>query len=133
MGLAIGVAPLVLALVALAIYIRFARRPASRNAADDRRDVLDASPAPAADAVVSAMPEVIADVEEPTITWTAQLTAATLDEAERLRLIDDLVMLRAAWAVTLLRRAHEEERAPRVRARIVEALAACGEPIETTA
>ena len=83
--------------------------------------------------VVSTMPEVVADLEEPTITWTAQLTAATLDEAERLRLIDDLVLLRGAWSVTLLRHAHEEERAAQVRARIVEALAACGEPIETTA
>lgn len=132
MVVAIVVALLVLALVALAISIRFARRPASRDEADDRLDVLAVSPVPVADAV-SAMPEVIEDVEEPTITWTTQFSAATLDEAERLRLIDDLVMLRAAWSVTLLRRAHEEERATQVRARIVEALDACGEPIETTA
>jgi hypothetical protein len=129
---AIVVALLVLALVALAIATRFAGRPASRDVDDDRPDVLDAAPVRLPDAV-PAMPHVIADAEEPAIAWTAQLTAATLDEAARLRLIDDLVLLRAAWSVALLRRAHEEEPAPHVRARIGEALAACGEPIETTA
>lgn len=123
---------LVLALVAFAIATRFAGRSASRDVDDDRPDVLDVAPVRLPDAV-PAMPHVITDAEEPAITWTAQLTAATLDEAARLRLIDDLVLLRAAWSVALLRRAHEEERAPHVRARIEEALAACGEPIETTA
>jgi hypothetical protein len=134
MGVAIVVAllVLVLALVALAIKTRFAGRPARRDVDDDRPDVLDVAPVRLPDAV-PAMPHVIADAEEPPITWTAQLTAATLDEAARLRLIDDLVLLRDAWSVALLRRAHGEEPAPHVRARIGEALAACGEPIETTA
>ena len=60
--------------------------------------------------------------EEPAITWTAELTAETLDEAARVRLIDDLVLLGDEWAVALLRRAGEEERSPRVRSRVEEGL-----------
>jgi hypothetical protein len=68
----------------------------------------------------------------PVITWTAELTAAVLDEAARMRLIDDLALLAAPWAFALLRRAYEEEQSPHVRARIEAALASSGDPITTT-
>jgi flagellar basal body-associated protein FliL len=108
----------VLAVVAIAIVNIFLQQRRSP------REVPESAPA---------VSEAAAPAEEQTITWTAQLTAATLDEAARLRLIDDLVLLRDTYSVALLRLAREEERSPHMRSRITEALAACGEPVETNA
>jgi hypothetical protein len=55
-----------------------------------------------------------------------------LDEAARLRLVDDLALLAAPWTIALLRRAYQEESSPQLRARIYAALASSGEPIGTT-
>jgi hypothetical protein len=160
MSFAIGVALLVVGLVVIAILQLFRRRPVvveppePPEAVEGVGTVELVEPVAPVEVVeveeveeieevaqveeieeIEALPEVVEVYEEPepAITWTAQLTAAPLDEAARLRLIDDLVLLRSGWAVALLRRAHEEERAPQVRARIAEALAAYGDPIETTA
>jgi hypothetical protein len=69
---------------------------------------------------------------EPAITWTAALTETSLDEAARLRLIDDLTLLAAPWAIAILRRAHREESSPELRARIETALASSGETVSAT-
>lgn len=129
---AIG-AVIVLALVLVVIAIaKRAACSASGDVENERLAVLGATPVHPSEAGPG-MADIIGEAEEPAITWTAQLTTATLDEAARLRLIDGLVLLRPAWSVGLLHRAYEEERAPHVRARIEEALLACGEAIETTA
>ena len=125
MSVAIVVVLLVLAARCARDRVRFAGRPASRGSTTT--GPTSSTPRPSHCPTVPEMPDVVADVDAPAVTWTAQLTAATLDEAARLRLIDDLVLLRDAWALGLLRRALDEERAPHVRARIAEALAACGE------
>ena len=104
---------------------RFLRRPA---------DAPDEAPAPAVPDEVSPAPapdEVPAPLEPP-ITWTAQLTATSLDEAARLRLVDDLRLVGTPWAIAVLRCAHEEEQTPELRAKIEAALTACGEPIAAT-
>lgn len=133
MGLAIVLVLAALAVVAVVIASRFAGGPAPvrvRAAHEERPDILDVAPVRLFDA---APPAPVEDETPETITWTTELTAAALDESARLRLIDDLALLRAARSVALLRRAYDEERAPHVRARIEAALAACGEPVETTA
>jgi hypothetical protein len=48
-----------------------------------------------------------------------------LDDADRLKLINDLGMLRASWCVPLLQRACEEEHDPANRAAAQTALALC--------
>jgi hypothetical protein len=108
--LAFVVVLLVLAAVALVIAVatRTARRVPSIVA------VVSEAPPP------EPLPEPAAEV--PALSWTAELTAETLDAAARLRLIDDLVLLGDEWAIALLRRALEEEQAPDVRERLADAL-----------
>jgi len=69
---------------------------------------------------------------EPVITWTAALTETSLDDVARLRLVDDLTLLAAPWSIAILRRAHQEETSPELRARIETALASSGEPVSAT-
>ncbi|SRR5665213_207218 len=61
--------------------------------------------------------------------WTTQFEprAGTLDDAARLKLINDLGMLRAAWCVPLLERAYEEETGTANRNAAQLALARCRE------
>jgi hypothetical protein len=137
MILTVGVALLVVVAVVIAVAARQLRRPA--------RDVVTVEPQavraeeiattlPQAESPEPALPEPeLPEPEpEPVITWTAALSATALDEAARLRLIDDLALLAAPWTIALLRRAYQEESSPQLRARIEAALASSGEPVGTT-
>jgi hypothetical protein len=115
MTLAVAVA--LLAVVAVVIALAARRlRPAARDAVAVELRVPDL---PEAELPEPALPE---PEPEPVITWTAALTVTALDEAARLRLIDDLTLLTAPWTIELLRRAHQEESSPQLRARIEAAL-----------
>jgi hypothetical protein len=64
---------------------------------------------------------------DPEITWPTLFEASSknVDEAVRLRLINDLALVRAAWCVPILRRACEEEHEPALRQAARDAVAAC--------
>jgi len=117
MILAIAVALLVVAGVVIALVAR-RRQPPPREAVMVETlhapDMETAAPAP--------LPSEPEANPEPLITWTATLTETALDEAARFRLIDDLALLDAPWAIALLRRAYEEESSPELRERIQVAL-----------
>ena len=141
MTITVGVALLVVVAVVIALAARLLRRPARDAVAVVPRVVLDEEIAtmpgevsPTFELAVSELPE--AESPEPApelvITWTVALTVTALDEAARLRLIDDLTLLAAPWTIALLRRAYQEESSPQLRARIEAALASSGEPIGTT-
>jgi hypothetical protein len=156
MILTVGVALLVVVAVVIALAARRLRRPARVAVAVEPRIVLDEeiatlpvdvspslelpvpelpeaeSPEPAVAEAESPEPAVPEPELEPVITWTAALTATALDEASRLRLIDDLTLLAAPWTIALLRRAYQEESSLELRVRIEAALASSGEPIVTT-
>ena len=55
-------------------------------------------------------------------------TNGALDDEARLRLINDLGMLRATWCVPILERAAEEEVSPELHAAALAALAKCRRP-----
>jgi hypothetical protein len=59
--------------------------------------------------------------------WAKQFEprSGALDGAARLKLINDLRMLRAAWSIPLLERASEEETDPAILAAVQAALAHC--------
>ena len=63
--------------------------------------------------------------------WATQFAprSGALDDAARLKLINDLGMLRAAWCVPLLERAYEEETLPANRVAAQAALARCCEEV----
>ncbi len=129
MTLTAGVALLVFVAVVIALAARFLRRPArdAVPAVPQIRDLPYAEP-PEPAPLEPTLPE---PETEPVITWTIALTTTALDEAGRLRLIDDLTMLAAPWTIALLRRAYQEESSPQMRVRIEAALASSGEPIGT--
>jgi hypothetical protein len=137
MILTAGLALLVVVAVVLALAVR-RLRPAVRDAVPvaSRAVLDDVSPAlelpapelPEADVVE---PAPLEPPGEPAITWTAALTTMPLDEAGRLRLVDDLALLSAPWTIALLRRAYEEESSLQLRARVEAAFTSCGEPIGT--
>jgi hypothetical protein len=138
MALTIGVALLIAAVVAIVLALRRSR-PAKRDPVAVERvvalpelELLDVElPEPMSPEPMS--PELeLAPEPEPVITWTAALTDTSLDEAARLRLINDLALLAAPWATALLRRAYREESSPNLRARIEAALASTVEPIDVT-
>ena len=64
---------------------------------------------------------------EPEITWPALFApeSRNLDEEARLRLINDLALVRAPWCLPILKRACEEEREPALRQAAHDAAAAC--------
>jgi hypothetical protein len=141
MTVTVGVALLVVVAVVLALAARLLRRPARDAVAVEPRVIRDEEIAtmpgdvtpplalavaelPEAESLEAESPEpALPEPEpEPVITWTAALTVTALDEAARLRLIDDLTLLAAPWTIALLRRAYQEESSPQVRARIEAAL-----------
>ena len=63
---------------------------------------------------------------DPEITWPKLLTpTSALDEEARLRLINDLALVRAPWCVPILQKAFEEEQAPANRDAALAALKSC--------
>jgi hypothetical protein len=124
MTLTVIVTLLVVVAVVLALAARLLRQPARDAVAVEPRIALDEEIAtiPSDDSPTpeGALPE---PEPEPVITWTEVLTVTPLDEAARLRLIDDLTLLAAPWTIALLHRAYEEESSPQLRARIEAALA----------
>jgi hypothetical protein len=141
MALTVGVALLVIIVVTAALAARLLRRPARVAVAVEPVEVSPPLESPIPDLVEAELPEpallepALPEPEpepEPVITWTLALSATTLDEAARLRLIDDLTLLAAPWTIALLRRAYQEESSPELRVRIEAALASSGEPVATT-
>ena len=67
---------------------------------------------------------------DPEIRWPSRLGSASapMGDEERLRLIKDLGLIRAAWIVPILTQAYEEEREPSHRDAVRQALAACEHP-----
>jgi hypothetical protein len=63
------------------------------------------------------------------VTWTEQFnpSSGALGDDARLRLIEDLGLLRAAWCVPLLEQACHQEFAPALRAAAQHALSCCHE------
>jgi hypothetical protein len=115
---------LVVSLIGIAIVVIAVVALTRRGANDD-----------AAAVVVTEAPLVLVDDEgeavivprDPEITWP-QLVArdsTRLDDEARLRLINDLALVRAPWCVPILQRASEEERDPANREAALDALAAC--------
>jgi hypothetical protein len=95
-------------------------------------------------AVVAAEAPIVLDDEgeavivprDPQITWPQLFAPASgsLDDEARLRLINDLALVRAPWCVPILRKAYEEERDPIRREAAIDALAACDpDPVRLTA
>jgi hypothetical protein len=126
MILTVGVALLVVVAVVIALAARLLRRPP--------RDAVAVAPPlelPVPELPEEESPEPMLPEAEPApvITWTAALTVTALDEAARLRLIDDLTLLAAPWTIALLDRAYQEESSPQLRARIEAALASSGERV----
>jgi len=64
---------------------------------------------------------------EPEVTWPALFAPESkdLDDAARLRMINDLALVRAPWCLPILRKACEEEREPALRQAAHDAVAAC--------
>ena len=64
---------------------------------------------------------------DPAITWPKLLDprSKALDDAARLRLIEDLAVVHAAWCVPILQQAYEEEHEPAIHRAAREALATC--------
>jgi hypothetical protein len=64
---------------------------------------------------------------DPEITWPSLFAPESkdLDGAARLRLINDLALVRAPWCIPILRKACEEEREPALRQAAHDAVAAC--------
>lgn len=114
MTLTLGVTLLVVVAVLLALAVRLLRRPARAAVA-----------VPELQEAVLPEPVLTQAEPEPAITWTVGLTETALDEAARLRLIDDLTLLAAPWTIALLQQAYREESSPQLRARIEAALAGC--------
>jgi hypothetical protein len=116
----------VVVLVALAIGFAVVMRrepPAAAVTAareDDDMDGIVSEPEPIGNGAHAA-PRVI--------TWVEQFTprSGTLSDEARLKLINDLGLLRAPWCVPLLARANEEETDPAHRVAVQLALARCRE------
>lgn len=115
---------LAVALAAVAFVVNGRRQTASVAArAFDVGEGLISEPLP-----TSAMdPERIAD--KVNILWAKQFEprSGELSDDVRLRLINDLGLLRAPWCVPLLTQAYAEERDPVLRAAAQIALTRCGE------
>ena len=64
---------------------------------------------------------------DPEITWPTLFApeSKNLDDEARLRLINDLALVRAPWCLPILRRACEQEREPAMRQAAHDAVAAC--------
>ena len=125
MAFTLGVALLVVVAVVIALAVRRLRRPVGVAVAVEPH-VVPTPELPVAEATEPALPE---PEPEPVITWTVELTATALDEAARLRLIEDLTLLAVPWTIALLRRAYQEESSPQLRARIEAALASSGDSV----
>jgi hypothetical protein len=101
-------------------------RAALNDVRDDVDDPIAGAPL---NPVASAADAVAAPGAERRTRWTEQFEprSGALDDAARLRLINDLGMLRAPWSVPLLVRACEEETDPAHRVAAQLALARCRE------
>ena len=64
---------------------------------------------------------------DPEITWPTLVApeSKTLDDEARLRLINDLALVRAPWCLPILRKACEQEREPAMRQAAHDAVTAC--------
>jgi hypothetical protein len=124
----IVVAVVLVVAAAVVVFMLFERwwqpvpvAPASR---DDFEEGVVSEPVP-----ISPVTDAPAPAAEPQIRWTKQFEprSGALDDQARLRLINDLGMLRAPWCVPLLVQASEEETDPAHRVAAQLALARCRE------
>ena len=78
---------------------------------------------------VSVFDEAVAVESPPEIRWAQQFASRSgaLDDAARLKLINDLGILRAPWCIELLEQASAEETEPALRVAVQLALARCRE------
>ena len=119
-----------IALIVIAVVIFFvvrARRepvPVAARPQDDFEEGVVSDPVPIDD-----FAHVPPAADEPGIRWTKQFEprSGALSDDARLRLINDLGMLRAPWCVPLLQQAFEEETDPAHRVAAQLALARCRE------
>ncbi|MCW3101223.1 MAG: hypothetical protein JWL77_6841 [Chthonomonadaceae bacterium] len=118
---------LVVALAALAFIVKGRRQTSSAaaRAFDDFEEGTISEPLP-----IQAI-ESLPVAEEQQITWTKQFEprSGQLSDEARLRLINDLGLLRAPWCVPLLSQACEEEIDPAHRVAAQLALARCREVV----
>jgi len=108
-ALAVVVVVAVIAVIVAVTRSRGAREPVSVAVADI--DGIVSEPVPIA----------------PEIRWTSRVapSGGPFDDAARLKLINDLGFLRAAWCVPVLTDAYREERDPALRRAALDALEAC--------
>ena len=96
--------------------------PVGTSRHDDATDAVVSEPVPVFDEAVAVEPA-------PEIRWAEQFASRSgaLDDAARLKLINDLGILRAPWCVELLEQATAEETEPALRVAVQLALARCRE------
>jgi hypothetical protein len=94
---------------------------ASANFVDEAEDGVVSEPVPVNGTAQGSEPD--------RITWLSQFdpNVGVLDDAGRMRLINDLALLRATWCIPLLEQACREESDPAHRAAAERALASCRE------
>jgi hypothetical protein len=113
---------LVVALAAMAFIVIGRRQtvPVVARAFDDFHGAVVSDPMP-----ISAVEPPVAF--ERYIAWTKEVDSRSggLSDEARLRLINDLGLLRAPWCIPLLAQAYEEETAPEHRVAVQLALARC--------
>ncbi len=119
----IGVAVGVVAVACVVVYMlmRGRKTPVVVAGDVDAEDGVVSEPVP----IAPARPAGLATAPMREITWTRQFEprSGSLDDAARLKLIEDLAMLRAPWCVKLLEKAATEEQIPANRAAAERALA----------
>ena len=96
--------------------------PVGASRDDDSSDEAVSEPVPVFD-------EAVPIDSAPEIRWARQFASRSgeLDDAARLKLINDLGILRAPWCVELLEQASTEETEPALRVAVQLALARCRE------
>jgi hypothetical protein len=129
MTLTVVVAAIIVITLALALMaIPLGRRKAVAGGSQTGRAASDPDDWPEASSEWDGETQTRVIPREPAITWPKQLDpqSRTLDDAARLRLIEDLAVVHASWCVPVLKQAYEEERDPALRRAASDALNACG-------
>jgi hypothetical protein len=128
MTLTVVVAGIIIITLALALMaIPLGRRKAVAVGSQAGRDANDPDDWPEASSDWDDETQTRVIPRDPAITWPQQLDPRSrdLDDAARLRLIEDLRVVHAPWCVPILQQAYEEERDPALRRAASDALITC--------